>query len=340
MHRTIKAFVLPAAGIALGAALALPAAAQDVEWTFANNYAPTRPESAHIRDFVKNVEENTGGKLVISLSEGGAMGLKDADALRYMQIGTPTMGFIWSPFLGRDAPDVANVYVFGLVSGAEEHMKALPAVQEVLEAGIEERGIEVIGFMGLPIIQASIFCREPVQDLDALREVKLRVGTREQVETFDKLGVAAQIVPQNELYSALQTGVIDCALYPARFAHTVSLQEVAEHATPVGFPFPPTPYAIMVHKASWDGLPDDLKSGVMTAMDTLQEASFDFAKDVEAEAAARKSTAEMGVTWYDGFSAEDQAAIREAALETWAALAQEAGGNAPAYREKVLQALQ
>ena len=75
-------------------------------------------------------------------------------------------------------------------------------------------------------------------------------------------------------------------------------------------------------------------------MDTLLDASFDFAKDVEAEAAARESTAEMGVTWYDGFSAEDQATIREAALETWAELAEEAGGSAPAYREKVLQALQ
>jgi TRAP-type C4-dicarboxylate transport system substrate-binding protein len=310
-----------------------------VEWTFNNNLAPTRPESAHIRAFVEDVEENTGGRLSISLSEGGAMGLKDADALRFMQIGTPTMGFVWPPFLGRDAPDIANVYVFGLVGGAEEHLAALPALQGVLEEGIEERGIEVIGFMGLPIIQASIFCREPVTSLEALKEVKLRVGTREQVETFSKLGVAAQIVPQNELYSALQTGVIDCALYAARFAHTISLQEVAEHATPVGYPFPPTPYAIMVHKRSWDALPDDVKSGVMAAMDALAEASFDFDKDVEAEAAARESTADMGMTWYEEFSEEDKAAIREAALSTWAALAEEAGGKAPEYRERVLQAL-
>lgn len=339
MRRTLLTLAAPLAALALAAAAPERVAAQEVEWTFTNNYAPTRPESAHIREFVKNVEENTGGRLSISLSEGGAMGLKDADALRYMQIGTPTMGFIWAPFLGRDAPDIANVYVFGLVSGPEEHLAALPAVEAVIEEGIEERGIEVIGFMGLSILEASIFCREPVTSLDELRQVKLRVGTREQVETFTKLGVAAQIVPQNELYSALQTGVVDCALYPARFAHTISLQEVAPHATPVGFPFPPTPYAMMVHKASWEALPDDLKAGVMQAMDTLREASFDFGKDVEAEAAARASTAEQGVTWHEEFSAEDKAAIREAALATWEELAEEAGGKATEYRARVLEAL-
>lgn len=317
-----------------------PVHAQDVEWTFNNNYAPTRPESALIRDFVKNVGENTEGRLAISLSEGGAMGLKDADALRYMQLGTPTMGFIWSPFLGRDAPDIANVYVFGLVNGAEEHLKALPAVEAVLEEGIEGRGIEVIGFMGLPILQASIFCREPVPDLETLKTVKLRVGTREQVETFTKLGVAAQIVPQNELYNALQTGVIDCALYPARFAHTISVQEVARHATPLGFPFPPTPYAMMVHKGSWDGLGDDLKGGVLDAIGVLREASFDFDKDTEAEAKARAANADAGVTWYDEFSDADRAAIREAALQTWAELAEDAGGDAPAFRQRVLDKLQ
>lgn len=324
---------LIAAGIVSGAN------AQDVTWTFNNNYSPTRPESGYIRQFVEDVAEKSGGKMEVNLSEGGAMGLKDADALRYMQIGTPTMAFIWSPFLGRDAPDIANVYVFGLVNGAQEHLKALPAVQEVLEKGIESRGIEVIGFMGLPILQASIFCRNPVPDLEALKSVKLRVGTREQVETFSKLGVAAQIVPQNELYSALQTGVIDCALYPARFAHTVSLHEVAPHATPVGFPFPPIPYAVMVHQSSWEGLDDPLKDAVLGAMENVTAASFDFDKDAEAEVAARQSTTEQGVTWYDVFPDADQAAIRAAALETWAGLAEEAGGDALSYRETVLKAL-
>src|SRR5690606_5328965 len=139
------------------------------------------------------------------------------------------ISFIWPTFIGRDAPDLANLYVYGSVSTAEEHLRALPAVKDALIQGFAERDIPVVGFMALPIIDASLFCREPVTSLDELRARKLRVGSREQVETFTALGVAAQIVPQNELYSALQTGVVDCALYAARFANSISLQEVAPH---------------------------------------------------------------------------------------------------------------
>ena len=327
------------AAATLAASLATAAVAQQVEWRFNNNYAPTRPESAHIRNFAADVAARTGGQMTISVSEGGAMGLKDADALRYMQAGTPELSFIWAPFLGRDAPDIANVYVFGLVSTAAEHLAALPAVKDVLREGIEKRGVAVIGYMGLPIIDASLFCREPVTSLEALRGVKLRVGSREQVETFAALGVAAQIVPQNELYAALQTGVVDCALYAARFAKSVSLQEVAKHATPVGFPFPPTPYAMLANRAKWQALDAGLKAKVGEALAALEAASFQFDSDAEAEAAARVALTADGVTWHAPLPEADKAAIRAAALTTWSTLATEAGGDAVAYRERVLALL-
>ena len=47
------------------AALAMTGAAgaQTTEWRFNNNYAPTRPESQHIRDFAENVETASNGSL-------------------------------------------------------------------------------------------------------------------------------------------------------------------------------------------------------------------------------------------------------------------------------------
>lgn len=328
-------------GIA-GAVLALaaaPAGAQSVEWKFNNNYAPTRPESAHIRAFAKDLETRTGGKFKITVLEGGAMNLRDADALRWMTIGTPEIAFNWPPFLGRDAPELANLYVYGSVSTAAEHLKALPAVEQILTEGYNKAKIGVAGFMALPIIDATLFCRQPVKTLDELKRVKLRVGTREQVETFKALGVAAQIVPQNELYSALQTGVIDCALYAARFAQTVSLHEVAKHATYTGFPFPPIPYVIMVNQAKHAALPADLKEALTAATAKLKQDSSDFSKDAAAEKEAREKLKAAGVTWHPDLSAGDQEAIRKAALATWKTIAGESGAAAVANRERILKAL-
>jgi TRAP-type C4-dicarboxylate transport system substrate-binding protein len=313
--------------------------AQTLEWTFNNNYAATRAESAFIRDFAADIGQRSGGRFTVRVVEGGAMNLRDADALRWMQQGKPEMGFIWSPFLGRDAPDLASLYVYGSVANAEEHMKALPALKEILTAGMKRWQIEPVGFMGLSLLEASLFCRQPVRSLDELKRVKLRVGTREQVDTFRALGVAAQIVPQNELYAAIQTGVIDCALYPARIAHTVSLQEVAKHATPTGFPFPPTPYVIMANTSAYAALSAENKKVLADSAAALEKKSFDFSKDADEEQAARERLKGQGVTFYEPLFKADQDALRGAALKTWETIMKEAGSTGTEYRGRILQAL-
>ncbi len=336
MTRNRIAVLTIATAVIAGSGLA---AAQTMEWKFNNSYAPTRAESAHVREFAADVKRLSGDKLTINVLEGGAMGLRDADALRWMQQGTPELGFIWPPFIGRDAPDLASLYVYGSVASADEHLKALPELKQILTEGMARWNIEAIGYMGLTILDASIFCRQPVATLEQLKRVKLRVGSREQLETFAALGVAAQIVPQQELYSAMQTGVVDCALYPARILHTISLQEVAKHASFTGFPFPPVPYVMMAHQAKWKALPVEQKTAVGEAIALLEKRSFDFSKDADEEKAARERLAGQGVTWHPAFSAADQDAIRQAALKTWEKIAAETGKTGPEYRARILKAL-
>ena len=130
--------------------------------------------------------------------------------------------------------------------------------------------------------------------------------------------------------------MVDCALYAARFAKSISLQEVAKHAVYTGFPFPPAPYAIVAHKATLEGLSAENRAALDKALVTLKEDSFQFDGDAEAEAAARADLTAAGVTWYDDFSEADVAAIREAAAATWLKLSEEGGEAAVAYRAKIL----
>jgi TRAP-type C4-dicarboxylate transport system substrate-binding protein len=338
MLRFFRATMM-AASLAAAAVLSGAASAQTLEWRFNNSYAPTRTESGHIRNFVNAINEKAGGKLRVQLLEGGAMGLRDADALRWMLQGTPELSFIWSPFLGRDAPDLASIYVYGLIGNEAEHRRALPAVQAALKDGLTRRDIEVIGFMGLGLLDATLFCRQPVTNLEELKRVKLRVGTRDQIETFKQLGVAAQFIAQNELYAAMQTGVVDCALYPPQIAHTISLQEVAKHAVSTGFPFAPTPYAMIANKQRWAALPADMKAVVQGAIADLEKASFDFSQDAAGFAAAQERLKGQGVTFHPPLGEADRAALRAAALKSWETIMAEAGPQAVQYRQSVLRAL-
>jgi TRAP-type C4-dicarboxylate transport system substrate-binding protein len=150
--------------------------------------------------------------------------------------------------------------------------------------------------------------------------------------------VSAQIVPQEDLYVALKTGVVDCALYPALYAHTISLQEVASHASYI-YPMASGPYVIGVETERWEATDPAIREAITTAAADLWERTNQYDEDYAKELAARDELAAQGVTWGADFPEEDSAKFLEAVSETWGMLADEAGGNAPAYRERVLTAL-
>ena len=222
-RRTICAALV--LGLAAGAGNA-------AEWKFNNGLPEGRGESGQLETFAKDVAELSGGSLTIDVFHGGSLNLKDNDVARWLPRGAVEMGLVWANYLGRDVPALNAVMIQGSVGSPEELISALPEIQEIYTEVLGELDIVPTGFMALPLLKASIFCREdPVRTLDDLRTKKLRVWSNDQVETFTKLGVSAQIVGQNDLYVALQTGVVDCAVYPALFAHTISLQEVTKYAS-------------------------------------------------------------------------------------------------------------
>ena len=322
----------------LGAGLTL-SSANAAEWKFNNGLPEGRGESKQLETFASDVEELSGGSLKINVFHGGSLNLKDNDVARWLPRGAVEMGLVWANYLGRDVPALNAVMIQGSVGSPDELIKALPEIQEIYTEVLAEWDIVPTGFMALPLLKASIFCREePVRTLDELRTKKLRVWSNDQVETFTKLGVSAQIVGQNDLYVALQTGVVDCAVYPALFAHTISLQEVTKYASYL-YPVAGVPYVLGASEGAWNNLTDAERDAVSTAAASVWERTNEYSKAEENEQAARSKLAEQGIEFLDAFSDDDRAAVLAAASETWLEMAEEAGGDAPAYRQRILDVL-
>ncbi len=319
--------------------LASGALAQDVTWKLNNNFAPARAETKLLHGFADEVGKLSGGKMKVVVHDGGALNLKDADVLRWLPTGVAEIGVISASFIGRDAPEINAVYVQGSVGSSDEHTKALPALESIYRDAVKKWEIHPVGFMAFPVFKAHIFCREPgVTTLAALKTKKLRVWSKDLIDTFGRLGVAAQIVPQNDLYLAVRTGVVDCSLYPARLAGTISLQEVAPHASYL-FPVAAMPYVIAVSESKWKSLPPALQKAMTDAATNLYARTNKPDDDTAAEAAAQKKLEEGGAKLQADFPEADRKAFLDAAAVTWLDLAKGAGTQAVAWREQVLKAL-
>ena len=313
--------------------------AAEFSWKFNNGLPETRNESKELDRFAADVKKATNGGLDIKVYHGGSLGLKNNDVLRWLPTGASEMGLVWANYLGRDAPALNAVYIQGSVGSSEEHIKAIPVLKEIYASELKKWGIVPTGFMGLPILYASIFCKgEPVNTIEKLKTKKLRVWSKDMVDTFKKLGVSAQIIGQTEMYVALKTGVVDCAVYPALYAKTVSLQEVANSASYL-YPVAGLPYVLGASERKWTKLPQSYKNAVKNAAEKLFQRSTDYTDDEANEMNARRNLESEGVDWLTDFSPSDQRTFLDAAAETWKEAAKEAGGEAPNNRSKILQAI-
>ena len=313
--------------------------AAEFSWKFNNGLPETRNESKELDRFAADVKKATNGGLDIKVYHGGSLGLKNNDVLRWLPTGASEMGLVWANYLGRDAPALNAVYIQGSVGSSEEHIKAIPVLKEIYASELKKWGIIPTGFMGLPILYASIFCKgEPVNTIEKLKTKKLRVWSKDMVDTFKKLGVSAQIIGQTEMYVALKTGVVDCAVYPALYAKTVSLQEVADSASYL-YPVAGLPYVLGASERKWTKLPQSYKNAVKNAAEKFFQRSTDYTDDEANEMNARRNLESEGVDWLTDFSPSDQRTFLDAAAETWKEAANEAGGEAPKNRSKILQAI-
>ena len=272
------------------------------EWKFNNGLPEGRGESKQLETFAADVTQLSGGSLTIDVFHGGSLNLKDNDVARWLPRGAVEMGLVWANYLGRDVPALNAVMIQGSVGSPQELISALPEIQDIYTEVLNELDIVPTGFMALPLLKASIFCREePVSSLEKLRTKKLRVWSNDQVQTFTKLGVSAQIIGQNDLYVALQTGVVDCAVYPALFAHTISLNEVTKYASYL-YPVAGVPYVLGASKSAWDNLSDGERQAVSTAAERVWARTNEYSKAEEKEQAARAKLKAQGLEFVAPFS--------------------------------------
>ena len=137
---------------------------------------------------------------------------------------------------------------------------------------------------------------------------------------------------------ALQTGVVDCAVYPALFAHTISLQEVTKYASYL-YPVAGVPYVLGSSESAWNTLSDKERASISTAAANVWARTNEYSKAEEKEQAARSKLTAQGIEFLDAFSEEDRLAFLNAASKTWQQMANEAGGKAPEYRQRILNVL-
>ncbi len=188
------------------------------------------------REFAKRIKEATNGEVIITVHEGGALGLKDEDnftsvadgivpmasILMGSAIGTsPIYGLSTSPFLVKDFKeakllnDIARPYY---------DKEAARLNQRILYTA--------------PWPSSSIHAKRPINTYADIKGLRIRTYDKNGTDVLKKAGANAVVMSWGDVYPALATGAIDSVLTSSTSAVAGKFWEVLSDTTRINFAIP------------------------------------------------------------------------------------------------------
>jgi len=162
--------------------------------------------------FVERVKELTHGRVAIQYYPAGALGMNERAFAEQLQAGTLDLAHLATGSFSTMVPELG---FFGLFyanrSPAHFYRITSSPIGKFMEKKSEEKGVKILGWYVCAM--RSIFLTDkPIYTPEDLKGVKVRVMEDEMmINSFKALGASPVPLAYGEVYTALQTGVIDAA---------------------------------------------------------------------------------------------------------------------------------
>jgi len=266
----------------LGSAVGAPfvARAQQPQWTYkyANNLPESHPMNSRAREMAAAIKRDINGRFDLQIFPNSQLG-SDTDTLSQIRSGGVEFftlsGLILSTFvpvasingMGFAFPDYATVWK-AMDGDLGAYVRAQIAKSNQIVA------LEKIWDNGFRQTTTST---KPITTPDDFRGMKLRVPVSPLwTSMFKALAASPASINFNEVYSALQTKIVDGQENPLAIISTAKLYEVQKFCSLTNHMW--DGFWFLANKRAWDALPADVQSIVAKH---VNEAGVNERTDVE-----------------------------------------------------------
>lgn len=279
------------AAAALIAASTLTAQAADMVLRSSDTHPDGYPTVEAVKYMGKLLEERTGGRLGIEVFHSAQLG-QEKDTIEQTQFGVIDMNRVsLGPF--NNIIEETQIPSLPYIFRSTEHMHKVmdgPVGEEILAAFADH---DLIGLAFYDGGSRSFYnSQKPIKSMDDLAGMKFRVMQSDLfVDMVSALGANATPMPYGEVYSSIQTGVIDGAENNWPSYESSGHYEVAKYYTLDQHLI--VPEVLVMSKKTWDSLSEeDQKIVRQAAKDSVPHMRKLWA---EREAASEAKVRESGV---------------------------------------------
>ncbi len=272
---------------------------------------PTDEYSEHyfwFQRFQSNLANAIGDRIRLDYYPNGQLG-KENDTVQQVKTGTIDMMISGSSYWATLVPEMGMLdlgYLFDSYDQMKKHLHG--SVGTALAKLVAERcKVAIIGWTST-FGARSIYTKKSVASLDDIKGMKIRVlPVPAFIQTFESMNAIPTPVPLNELYTALQTGIVDGFEQNAPTVLGMKLFETSKACFLSEHMF--LPLAAAASPRLLGALSPELGSAVVAA---AQEAAVHQLAETPAKVAKATEALKSAGVAFTAMSADDRKAARQA----------------------------
>ena len=277
---------------------------------FAGSIPENTPTGGALAAMADYINENSNGTLNAIAYYDTALG--DATSMvQGLQQGTVDIGVSGTAYFSGLNPEIEVFQLPFLFEDIESARAATsgPAAEKI-NADFEQYGIVGLSFWENGFRELSNDVKE-VKTPDDLKGIKMRVLPSEiQQKTWEALGAQTTTMDASELYTGLQTGIIDAQDNPLHEIVSRKLYEVQPYVSLTDATY--TPFYMAASKTTWDALSESQQALIREAAEVGREKQFELTDTAQAE--ALQTLKDNGVTVTEDV---DKDAFKAIAEQQW-----------------------
>lgn len=260
MRRLITtAAVIGALGLA-GALMTGPAVAADIVLKAGHSQNAGEPMHRGLEMMKEHLEDKTDGKATIEVFPNMQLG-GEVEMIKQVMTGSLDITSPSNAPLTNFAPEL-KIFDMPFLFRDEKHMiKVLrgPVLQEI-NTIVAKRGIRLLGVYNVGV--RHLMTKEPVKSIADLQGLKIRtMQSAYHMAAWNAFGANATPISYAELYSSLQTGVVDGAEAANTNYYEKKFYEVAPNWGQVGWTILTAP--IIMSESKFSALPKNVRDALL-----------------------------------------------------------------------------
>jgi len=254
--------LLAAVSLTLLGSTAAPciARAQQAQWVYkyANNLQETHPMNIRAREMAAAIKQDTNGRFDLQIFPSSQLG-SDTDTLSQIRSGGVEFFTLSGLILSTLVP-AASINGMGFAFPDNDTVwKAMDGdLGAYIRAQIAKANLIAMERIWDNGFRQTTTSTKPIQTPDDLRGMKLRVPVSPLwTSMFKALDASPASINFNEVYSALQTKVVDGQENPLAIISTAKLYEVQKYCSLTNHMW--DGFWFLANRRAWEALPDDIR---------------------------------------------------------------------------------